>query len=101
VRFLPNPYFVPGLKHLDGEAREIQDFIFGAPETREFIARYAELIDFLVPLYEREGKANLSIAVGCTGGRHRSVAIARTICDRLAKGRRGVGLIHRDIKQPV
>jgi UPF0042 nucleotide-binding protein len=101
VRFLPNPYFVPDLKHLDGEAREIQDFIFGAPEAREFIARYAELIDYLLPLYEREGKANLSIAVGCTGGRHRSVVIARTIYDRLAKGRRGVGLIHRDIQQPT
>jgi len=101
VRFLPNPYFVPDLKHLDGEAREIQDFIFGAPEAREFIARYTELIDYLLPLYEREGKANVSIAVGCTGGRHRSVAIARTIYDRLAKGRRGVGLIHRDIRQPI
>lgn len=101
VRFLPNPYFVPDLKPLDGEAREIQDFIFGAPEAREFIARYAELIDYLIPLYEREGKANLSIAVGCTGGRHRSVAIARTIYDRVAKGRRGVGLIHRDIQQPT
>jgi UPF0042 nucleotide-binding protein len=101
VRFLPNPYFVPDLKHLDGEAREIQDFIFGAPEAREFIARYTELIDYLIPLYEREGKANLSIAVGCTGGRHRSVAIARTIYDRLAKARRSVGLIHRDIQQPT
>jgi UPF0042 nucleotide-binding protein len=101
VRFLPNPYFVPDLKHLDGEAREIQDFIFGAPEAREFIARYTELIDYLIPLYEREGKANLSIAIGCTGGRHRSVAIARTIYDRFAKARRGVGLIHRDIQQPT
>ncbi|MFO7707559.1 MAG: RNase adapter RapZ [Desulfobacterales bacterium] len=101
VRFLPNPYFVAELKHLDGEAAEIREFIFAAPEARSFVAKYAVLLDTLIPLYEREGKTNLTIAVGCTGGRHRSVAIARNLFDRLAAARERVGLIHRDIHQPT
>ncbi len=101
VRFLPNPYFVAELKHLDGEAPEIREFIFKAPEALAFTARYADLLDTLIPLYEREGKTNLTIAVGCTGGRHRSVAIARNLFDRLAAHRTRVGLIHRDIHRPT
>jgi RNase adapter protein RapZ len=101
VRFLPNPFFVAELKHLDGEAPEIREFIFKAPEAPAFTAKYADLLDTLIPLYEREGKTNLTIAVGCTGGRHRSVAIARNLFDRLAANRKRVGLIHRDIHQPT
>jgi UPF0042 nucleotide-binding protein len=101
VRFLPNPYFVAELKHLDGEADEIREFIFAAPEARMFTAKYADLLDTLIPLYEREGKTHLTIAVGCTGGRHRSVAIARSLYDRLAATRNRVGLSHRDIHQPT
>lgn len=101
VRFLPNPYFVTELKHLDGEAAEIREFIFAEPEARTFTARYADLLDYLIPLYEREGKTNLTIAVGCTGGRHRSVAIARDLFDHLTANRKRVGLIHRDIHQPM
>lgn len=100
VRFLANPYFVPELKELDGESAEIRAFILKRPETGEFVAKYTELMDFLIPLYEREGKANLNVAVGCTGGRHRSVTIARTLFDRLAGRRKGVELIHRDIHLP-
>jgi UPF0042 nucleotide-binding protein len=101
VRFLRNPYFVPGLKPLDGEAPEIREFIFKTPEANAFIHKYFELIDFLLPLYEKEGKTHLSIAVGCTGGRHRSVAVARTLYDHMAKGKWRVELIHRDINQPI
>lgn len=101
VRFLPNPYFVAELKHLDGEAPEIREFIFRTPEAIAFTAKYADLLDTLIPLYEREGKTNLTISVGCTGGRHRSVAIARNLFDRLAANRKRVGLIHRDIHQPT
>ena len=100
VRFLPNPYFVPELKPLDGEAPEIRKFVLKSPEASAFLAKYTELIDFLIPLYEREGKTHLSIAVGCTGGRHRSVAVAGALHDHIGRSRDGVDLIHRDINQP-
>lgn len=100
VRFLANPYFVAALKPLDGEAPEVRDYVLGTPEARAFIVKYQDLLDFLIPLYEREGKANLTVAVGCTGGRHRSVTIAGTIYHRLAQERQRVELIHRDINQP-
>jgi RNase adapter protein RapZ len=97
VRFLPNPFFVPELTHLDGEAPAIQTFIFEAQESRAFTQKYAELLDFLIPLYEHEGKTQLTVAVGCTGGRHRSVAVARRLFERLASGRERVGVTHRDV----
>jgi UPF0042 nucleotide-binding protein len=100
VRFLLNPYFVPELKPLDGEAPQIREFVLNSPEARTFMAKYTELIDFLIPLYEREGKTHLSIAVGCTGGRHRSVAVARALHDHIGRSRKGVELVHRDINQP-
>ena len=100
VRFLLNPYFVPELKPLDGEAPAIREFVLTSPEAVTFMAHYTELLDFLIPLYEREGKTRLSIAVGCTGGRHRSVAIARALHDHIAESRTGVELTHRDINQP-
>jgi len=100
VRFLLNPYFVPELKPLDGEALAIQEFVLKSPEASAFMAKYTELLDFLIPLYEREGKTRLSMAVGCTGGRHRSVVIARALHDHIAAVRGGVELIHRDINQP-
>jgi len=100
VRFLLNPYFVPELKLLDGEAPAIREFVLTSAEAVAFMAQYTELLDFLIPLYEREGKTRLSIAVGCTGGRHRSVAIARALHDHIAVSRKGVELTHRDINQP-
>jgi len=100
VRFMLNPYFVPELKPLDGEAPEIREFVLKTPEARAFVAKYTELLDFLIPLYEREGKTHLTIAVGCTGGRHRSVAVAQALRDHIGKSRDGVELIHRDINQP-
>jgi UPF0042 nucleotide-binding protein len=100
VRFLVNPHFVPELKPLDGETPAIREFVLKSPEASAFMAKYIELLDFLIPLYEREGKTRLSIAVGCTGGRHRSVAVARALHDHITTGRGGVELIHRDISQP-
>ena len=100
VRFLLNPYFVPELKPLDGEAPAIREFVLKSPDASAFMAKYTELLDFLIPLYEREGKTRLTMAVGCTGGRHRSVAIARALHDHIAAVRGGVELIHRDINQP-
>jgi RNase adapter protein RapZ len=101
VRFLLNPYFVPALKPLDGEHPEVREFIMKTPEAGTFVRKYTELLDFLLPLYAKEGKSHLSIAVGCTGGRHRSVAIARMLYDHMTKKNWRVELAHRDIHQPL
>ena len=101
VRFLANPYFIPDLKELDGETQEIRDFVLNHDETRDFLKRYQDLLDYLIPLYEKEGKAYLTIALGCTGGRHRSVTIARTIYEHIQAMGKTVELNHRDRTQPV
>jgi UPF0042 nucleotide-binding protein len=100
VRFMANPYFVPDLKELDGETQEIRDFVLGHAETRAFLDKYLDLLDYLIPLYEKAGKAYLTIALGCTGGRHRSVAIARTIYEHISALGKTVELNHRDRAQP-
>ncbi len=99
VRFLPNPYFVPELKALSGENRRVRDYVLDHPETKQFINKYSVLLDYLIPRYEKEGKAYLTIAVGCTGGRHRSVAIAKYLFDHLKRQNRQIDLAHRDINQ--
>lgn len=99
VRFLPNPYFIPDLKPLSGETPEIQEFVIDNEITRRFLKKYLELLDYLIPLYEKEGKAYLTLAVGCTGGRHRSVAVAGQIHDYLQDYGRQITLTHRDIDQ--
>jgi UPF0042 nucleotide-binding protein len=96
VRFLVNPYFIPDLKELDGEAQETKAFVLEHPETQAFLKKYLELLDYLIPLYEKEGKAYLTIAIGCTGGRHRSVAIARAIFDHIRAMGKTVEINHRD-----
>ena len=101
VRFLANPYFTPDLKELDGETQAIKNFVLGHRETGEFLEKYLSLIDFLIPLYEKEGKAYLTIALGCTGGRHRSVTIARTIYEHINAMGKTVELNHRDRSQPT
>lgn len=100
VRFLVNPYFVPELKELDGETKEIKAFVLKHPETQAFLKNYLGLLDYLIPLYEKEGKAYLTIALGCTGGRHRSVAIARTIFDHIRAMGKTVAINHRDRALP-
>ncbi len=97
VRFLANPYFIPELKDLDGDSGAVGDFVLGKNETKRFVRKYSNFLDYLIPMYEKEGKAYLTIAIGCTGGRHRSVVIARTIFEYLGKPGKRVGLIHRDI----
>ena len=96
VRCLPNPYYVPELKEHDGTEQPVCDYVMSAPESHEMLRRLEELLAFSIPLYQNEGKSQLVIAVGCTGGRHRSVAIA---C-RLTAYLRGLGyrveLSHRD-----
>jgi len=97
VRFLPNPYFEPELKAFSGEDPSVREFIFENPVTSQFMDKYLNLLDYLVPLYEKEGKSYLTIAFGCTGGRHRSVAIARAVYDYLQKYGHPIGINHRDI----
>ena len=98
VRFIPNPYFIPELKNLDGKDERVQQFVTKWRETKRFFEKYVALIEYLLPLYEREGKSYLTIAVGCTGGRHRSVTIAEMISKRLKGERRDITLKHRDIE---
>lgn len=96
VRFMANPYFNPDLKQLDGESQAIKEFVLGHEETRVFLGKYLDLLDYLIPLYEKEGKAYLTIALGCTGGRHRSVAIARSVYEHINAMGKTVELNHRD-----
>jgi len=99
VRFLANPYFIPELKELDGETQGVKAFVLEHSETRIFLEKYLELLDYLIPLYEKEGKAYLTIALGCTGGRHRSVTIAGTIFEHIRAMGKTVELNHRDRAQ--
>ena len=97
VRFLTNPFYDVNLRHLDGESEKIQRFVLGDPEADAFLNRYGDLLDYLIPLYEKEGKSYLTIAVGCTGGRHRSVVMARALFQHIQALGRPVRLTHRDI----
>ena len=101
VRFLANPYFIPELKNQDGESEAVKNFVMSNPDTKVFLERYTGLLDYLIPLYRNENKAYLTLAVGCTGGRHRSVAIARSIFEHLNKKGLNPGIIHRDIDRDV
>jgi RNase adapter protein RapZ len=100
VRFIPNPFFVPELKKLDGKDEQVGRFVKSQRETQEFLNKYFSLLEYLIPLYEKEGKSYLTIAVGCTGGRHRSVTIAEEILAHLKGLGKEVSLTHRDIEQP-
>jgi UPF0042 nucleotide-binding protein len=97
VRFLVNPYFVPELKDLDGETETVKRFVLENDDARLFLSKYFDLLDYLIPLYEKEGKAYLTIVIGCTGGRHRSVAIARRLYEHVQTAGREVAITHRDI----
>jgi UPF0042 nucleotide-binding protein len=79
VRFLPNPYFVAELERLNGEDSQVAEYVLQWDETREFLRRFQELMGFLIPLYKKEGKTYLTIAIGCTGGRHRSIVVANML----------------------
>ncbi len=98
VRFLPNPYWVPDLKEKTGQTREVADYALANETGRKFLDLLLPLLAFLIPLYEESGKAYLTLAVGCTGGRHRSVAVAEALCRHLRQnGTRPVTLSHRDL----
>lgn len=98
VRFLPNPFYIAELKPLTGLDSPVRDFVLANPLTREFLTRYLDLLHFLLPHYRREGKQHLALAVGCTGGQHRSVALTEHIGADLAGLGCFVSLKHRDIR---
>ncbi len=97
VRFLPNPYYVPELRDKTGLDKEVQNYIMSFKETREFAAKFADLIKYLIPKYIKEGKSYLTIAMGCTGGKHRSVFMAHELAQQLVKAGLNATEFHRDI----
>jgi UPF0042 nucleotide-binding protein len=97
VRFLPNPYFVNELRHKSGLEKEVEAYVLGNEETRGFLDRVYALLEYTLPLYEREGKSSLTLALGCTGGRHRSVALVEELQKRFGGGRFRIHVKHRDI----
>ncbi len=98
VRFLPNPFYVDSLKELDGNRDEVANYVLRWPVTARFLTKLFDLIDFLAPQYAKEGKANLIIGIGCTGGRHRSVTIANKVGEFLRDKGYLVTVNHRDTK---
>ncbi len=99
VRFLPNPYYVEELRNQTGNDAPVQEFVKSYPQTGEFLQKLEDMISFLIPYYVQEGKNQLVIAIGCTGGKHRSVTLANELYSRLKdKGEYGIKLYHRDIR---
>ena len=97
VRFLPNPFFVPELKPHPGTDPRVAGFVLGQPDAKAFLQRLEDLLGFLLPRYRAEGKSYLTLAVGCTGGKHRSVALAAELAERLEASGQPVRLWHRDV----
>jgi UPF0042 nucleotide-binding protein len=100
VRFLDNPYFVPELKEVPGTDARVVKFVLDLPETQEFLKRTRDLLSYVLPKYEREGKSYLTIAIGCTGGRHRSVVLADVLARELAPALgEHIPVVHRDVQR--
>ena len=97
VRCLPNPFYVPDLKRKTGMDSEVYDYVFSFPQTKTFIEKLEGMLSFLLPLYAEEGKSTLVIAVGCTGGHHRSVSVARCVAAYLTELGYPAFENHRDI----
>lgn len=99
VRHLPNPYFDSSLRDYTGENPKIVKFLEKQPEVRETIDRFSDMINYLLPFYRKEGKSYLTIGIGCTGGRHRSVMVANKLRDSLKKADYKVSVVHRDMQK--
>ncbi|MBF0566437.1 MAG: RNase adapter RapZ [Nitrospirae bacterium] len=97
VRFLPNPHFVEGLRPMTGLDGPVKDFIFGNDMTNKFLVKIKDLLDFLLPLYMKEGKTSFTIGIGCTGGKHRAPAITEKVAEAARKYVQFIEIIHRDI----
>ncbi|CAB1129347.1 GTPase possibly involved in regulator sRNA degradation [Candidatus Hydrogenisulfobacillus filiaventi] len=97
VRFLPNPFYLPQLRPLTGNDPPVRDYVLGNPLGRDTLERLGRLLEFLLPHYQREGKPQVTVAVGCTGGQHRSVVFANALAERVAAGGMAVSVDHRDL----
>jgi UPF0042 nucleotide-binding protein len=97
VRFLPNPFYLDELRDLDGRDHRVVEYVSTGPEYADFMNRFEDLLQFMIPLYQREGKSYLAVAVGCTGGMHRSVTVVNDLAARLEKSVAGLSVRHRDI----
>ena len=100
VRFLPNPHYQPELSSLTGNDQAVLDYVFKSPVTEKFMNKFIDFVEFLIPEYIDEGKTTLAIAIGCTGGRHRSVALANRLGEVLGDKKYRVTVRHRDINRP-
>lgn len=100
VRFLANPFWVPSMRELDGRSQEVSSYVLSDPLTEPLMEKLFDLVEFSIPQYIKEGKAYLTIAIGCTGGKHRSVVIADALAAFLAGGNYNVRIEHRDLAQP-
>ena len=102
VRFLPNPFYIDELKYKTGNDKEVQDYVMSFPEAEIFIDKLCDILSFLIPNYVKEGKYQLVIGIGCTGGKHRSVTLANRLYSRMKnKGNYGLKIAHRDVGQGV
>lgn len=101
VRFLPNPFYIPDLKNFSGNDKQVSDYVLGFEETRVFIDKLSDMLEYLIPHYLKEGKRQLIVSIGCTGGRHRSVTIANSIYEKLKAANYNVNVDHRDINEDV
>ena len=99
VRHLPNPHFVPELRRLSGHDGRVVRFLRAQPEVGETVKRFGDLLDYLLPLYKREGKSYVTVGIGCTGGRHRSVMVANALARRLRQGAFNAHAVHRDVRK--
>jgi RNase adapter protein RapZ len=99
VRFLPNPYFVEELKSFDGQNYAVREFVLNNEKSKMFLEKVLDLMTFLIPLYDREGKVRLNVALGCTGGKHRSVVMANQLSSHFSAMKYIVNVNHRDINK--
>ena len=98
-RFMDNPYYVPELRQISGLTEAVRAYVLGQPAARRFIALVEELLDFTIPAYRTDGRTRLTIGIGCTGGRHRSVAISNALAEALRERGREVNVEHRDVER--
>lgn len=99
VRHLPNPHFIPELKPLSGHDSRVVKYLRSQPEVEETLGRFSDLLDYLLPLYKREGKSYVTVGIGCTGGRHRSVVVANALGRRLRRAGFDAHVVHRDVRK--
>lgn len=99
VRFLPNPYFVEALKEFDGQNKDVRDFVLNNEKSKTFLEKVLDLMTYLIPLYDKEGKVRLNVALGCTGGKHRSVVMANKLGEHFSGMKYIVNITHRDISK--